>query len=77
MALILVFLSTFLPILIGTAASERPYSEWTDGYFVALGVEIAGPWLGYWMMAASSMTNIGMSLSISLSLSFFLSVCVC
>eukprot|EP00605_Chrysophyceae_sp_TOSAG23-4_P001384 GSChrysophyteH1.ASY1.ANO1.1504.1 assembled CDS len=60
MALILVFLSTFLPILIGTAASTRPYTEWTDGYFVALGVEIAGPWLGYWMMAASSMTNIGM-----------------
>ena len=60
MALILVFLSTFLPILIGTAASDRPYYEWTDGYFVALGVEIAGPWLGYWMMAASSMTNIGM-----------------
>jgi amino acid transporter len=60
MALLLVFLSTFLPILIGTGASDRPYTDWTGGFFVAVSIEIAGPWLGYWMILASSMTSIGM-----------------
>ena len=32
MAVLLVFLSTFLPILVGTGASDKPWDEWTDGY---------------------------------------------
>jgi amino acid transporter len=56
----LVFFSAFLPILIGTGASKAPWSEWTDGYFVTLGKEIVGPWLSYWLMLASALTNIGM-----------------
>lgn len=59
-AVLLVFLSAFLPILIGTGASEAPYTEWTDGYFVTLAKEIVGPWLSYWLMLASALTNIGM-----------------
>ena len=31
-----VFLSSFLPVLVGTGASPDPYTEWTDGYFVRL-----------------------------------------
>ena len=59
-AVLLVFLSAFLPILIGTGASAAPYTEWTDGYFVTLAKEIVGPWLSYWLMLASALTNIGM-----------------
>jgi amino acid transporter len=59
-AVLLVFFSAFLPILIGTGASKAPYSAWTDGYFVTLGGEIVGPWLSYWLMLASGLTNIGM-----------------
>lgn len=46
--------------MIGTGASDKPYSSWTDGYFVQLAKEIVGPWLGYWMMFASAISNIGM-----------------
>jgi len=60
LAVLLVFLATFLPVLIGTGASDRPYSEWRDGYFISLAVQIAGPWLGYWMLLASSMSNVAM-----------------
>mmetsp|Transcript_5955 Transcript_5955/g.8361 ORF Transcript_5955/g.8361 Transcript_5955/m.8361 type:complete len:627 (-) Transcript_5955:35-1915(-) len=56
----LVFLSLFLPVLIGTGASAAPYSEWTDGYFVHLAGEIVGPWLSYWLMFAATITNVGM-----------------
>lgn len=59
-AVLLVFFSAFLPILIGTGASTAPYSAWTDGYFVNLAREIVGPWLSYWLMLASGLTNIGM-----------------
>src|SRR5690348_13879472 len=59
-AVLLVFFSAFLPVLIGTGASSKPYSEWTDGYFITLGKEIVGPWLSYWMMLASALTNVGM-----------------
>lgn len=59
-AVLLVFFSAFLPILIGTGASSAPFSAWTDGYFIQLGREIVGPWLSYWMMLASALTNVGM-----------------
>ena len=115
-----VFLSLFIPVLIGTGASSAHYSEWTDGeflvfcvlcvyiwkysnnmkfspiygmyilflrlflsivelsnpffelrfivlsfctlgYFIQLSKEIVGPWLSYWLIAASALTNIGMA----------------
>lgn len=59
-AVLLVFFSAFLPVLIGTGASTAPFSEWTDGYFVSLAKEIVGPWLSYWLMLASALTNVGM-----------------
>ena len=60
LAVLLVFMSTFLPILVGTGAYEGDWSDWSDGFFITLGVEIVGPWLGYWMLLASTMTNVGM-----------------
>lgn len=59
-AVLLVFFSAFIPILIGTGASKAPFSEWTDGYFISLAKEIVGPWLSYWLMLGSALTNIGM-----------------
>ena len=32
----MVFLSCFIPVLVGTGISPDPYSEWSDGYFVRL-----------------------------------------
>jgi amino acid transporter len=60
LALVLVFVSLFFPVLIGTGASNAPYTEWTDGYFVQLAREIVGPWLAWWFMLAALLTNISM-----------------
>lgn len=60
LAIGLVFVTLFVPILIATGASDRPYTEWTDGYFVDLGRQIGGPWLSYWLMFGSAVSNIGM-----------------
>lgn len=54
-AVVLVFLSLLLPILVGVGASDnstQDFSEWTDGYFVGLAKSIVGEWLGVWMIAA-------------------------
>eukprot|EP01038_Epipyxis_sp_PR26KG_P008883 gene8883-11982_t len=59
-AVALVFLSLFVPILIGTGASSDSYSKWTDGYFVELAGVVVGPWLSYWLLFAAAITNIGM-----------------
>ena len=59
LAFAFVTLSAFFPVLIGLGASSKPYTEWTDGYFTALAVEIGGPWLGLWMLAAATISNIG------------------
>lgn len=59
-AVIMVFVSCFVPVLIGTGISSAPYTEWSDGYFIRLSFDTMGPWLGYWMMGAAAITNIGM-----------------
>jgi amino acid transporter len=60
LAILLVFITLLVPILVATGASDAPYDQWTDGYFVQLGREIGGPWLAYWLMFASALSNIGM-----------------
>ena len=59
-AVIMVFVSCFVPVLIGTGISSASYTEWSDGYFIRLSFDTMGPWLGYWMMGAAAITNIGM-----------------
>jgi hypothetical protein len=59
MAVGLVFISSFFPVLIGTGASPDPYTAWHDGYFTHLATEIVGPWLGYLFMFGAAVTNIG------------------
>jgi amino acid transporter len=59
-AVVLVALSLILPLVVAIGASALPYDQWADGSFAGIAMEIAGPWLGHWMMAASAVTNIGM-----------------
>lgn len=59
-AVILVSVSLFLPIFVGLGASTVPSDKWKDGSFTLIAANVAGPWLGFWMMAASAVTNIGL-----------------
>ena len=60
LAILIVFLSLFLPVLIGTGVDSNDYSSWHDGHFTYIAVKIGGPWLGSLLMFASSVTNIGL-----------------
>jgi amino acid transporter len=58
-AMLLVAVSIFLPILIGTAVSQDPYTAWTDGYFTKLGTDVGGVWLGVFIMVGATFSSIG------------------
>ena len=59
-AIILVVLSSFLPILVGTGAFQGSYRSWKAGYFETLAGQIVGPWLGYLMLFGAAISNVGM-----------------
>ena len=59
-AMILIVLSYFFPLLIGTGAVPLNRSLWTDGYFSDVAKIIGGAWLSYWLQAGAAMSNMGM-----------------
>ncbi|ESW28312.1 hypothetical protein PHAVU_003G276300 [Phaseolus vulgaris] len=59
-ALILVVLSYFFPLVIGTGAVPLNRELWTDGYFSDIAEIVGGVWLRWWLQAAAAMSNMGM-----------------
>ncbi|KAG2408942.1 polyamine transporter [Vigna angularis] len=59
-ALILVVLSYFFPLLIGTGVVPLNRELWTDGYFSDIAEIVGGVWLRWWLQAAAAMSNMGM-----------------
>ncbi|GFP89041.1 probable polyamine transporter at1g31830 [Phtheirospermum japonicum] len=61
-ALILVVVSYFFPLLIGTGASSVPLDRdlWSDGYFSDIAKILGGVWLRFWVQGASALSNMGM-----------------
>lgn len=59
-ALILVVVSYFFPLLMGTGAVPVNRGLWTDGYFSDLAKILGGVWLRWWIQAAAAMSNMGM-----------------
>ncbi|KAL3497999.1 hypothetical protein ACH5RR_040731 [Cinchona calisaya] len=59
-ALILVVLSYFFPLLVGTGALPLQRDLWTDGYFSDIAKMLGGVWLRWWIQGAAAMSNMGM-----------------
>ncbi|XP_027085487.1 probable polyamine transporter At1g31830 isoform X1 [Coffea arabica] len=59
-AVILVVVSYFIPLLVGTGAVPLQRDEWTDGYFSDIAKMLGGAWLRWWIQAAAAMSNMGM-----------------
>lgn len=58
--LILVVVSYFFPLLIGTGAIPLHRDEWSDGYFSEIANILGGVWLRFWVQGASAVSNMGM-----------------
>lgn len=59
-AVILVVVSYFFPLLVGTGALPLHRDEWTDGYFSNIAKMLGGVWLRWWIQGAAAMSNMGM-----------------
>ncbi|KAF3649340.1 Polyamine transporter PUT1 [Capsicum annuum] len=59
-AVILVVLSYFFPLLIGTGAIPLQRDLWTDGYFSDIAKILGGIWLRVWIQGAAAVSNMGM-----------------
>ena len=73
--LILVVLSYFFPILIGTSSVPINDELWTKGYFSEIAKILRGNSLRWWIHAASAMSNMGMFLA-EMSNDSFLLLCM-
>lgn len=59
-ALIMVVVSYFFPLLIGTGAVPLDRDAWNDGYFSDIAKIVGGVWLRFWVQGASAVSNMGM-----------------
>ncbi|KAG5589255.1 hypothetical protein H5410_039769 [Solanum commersonii] len=58
-AVILVVLSYFFPLLVGTGAVPLERDLWTDGYFSDIAKILGGVWLRWWIQGAAALSNMG------------------
>ncbi|KAF3630647.1 Polyamine transporter PUT1 [Capsicum annuum] len=57
---ILVVLSYFFPLLIGTRVVPLQHDVWNDGYFSYITKILGGVWLRCWVQGAADVSNMGM-----------------
>jgi len=60
LAIGLTVLGYLLPIMAALGGAETDQKDWDAGYFTVLANEIAGPWLGWWMVFAAAISNIAL-----------------
>ena len=60
LAVVMVWVGYFFPLLIALGASSAHQSEWVDGFFASISSEIVGPWLGAWTVFAAGISNIAL-----------------
>ena len=50
LALVVVVLSTALPLLVAVGATTFPFSDFTDGFFATVAESVVAKWLGAWVV---------------------------
>ena len=63
LSIFIIVVSYVLPILIGATASNIPYSEWRDGTFTQVGMQLGGDFLAGWIVIAAAISNVGLFLA--------------
>ena len=61
LALGMVMMCNVLTIAVGTATDRsRDWSAWHDGHFAEVAAWVGGDWLGWWVVGAAAVSNIGL-----------------
>lgn len=59
-AIVLVVITTALPLVIAVVGTSFAYSEYKDGFFSVVGEALVGKWLGVYIVFASVLSSVGM-----------------
>ena len=60
LSVVMVALSYILPLLAAIGATDSDQADWNAGYFTTAAIDIAGPWLGAWLIFAAAVSNIAL-----------------
>ena len=60
MSVAMVAASYILPLLAAIGAADSDQADWNAGYFTTAATNIAGPWLGAWLIFAAAVSNIAL-----------------
>ena len=60
MSVAMVAASYILPLLAAIGAADSDQQDWNAGYFTTAATDIAGPWLGAWLIFAAAVSNIAL-----------------
>lgn len=60
LAMVVVVLSSVLPLLVAVGATTFPFSEFDDGFFTTVAESVVGKWLGAWVVFSSAIASVGM-----------------
>ena len=56
-------LSSLVPMLAATAASDLRWGDYHNGAYVAVAEDLGGAWLGAWVVVSAAAANVGMFVS--------------
>jgi amino acid transporter len=60
LAVVLVFFTYMIPLLVAIGATDSYQADWVDGYLSYAARLIGGHWLGAWVVFAAGVSNVGM-----------------
>lgn len=55
--------ASIVPMLVATGASDRSWRDYSNGAYVDVARELAGPWLARWVVVAAASANVGLFVS--------------
>lgn len=60
LGLVITTVGYLLPLLVATGATDSTQEEWVDGNMATVAVQIAGPWLGGWVVFSAGISNLAL-----------------
>ena len=60
LGLVITTVGYLLPLLVATGATDSTQEEWVDGHMATVAVQIAGPWLGGWVVFSAGISNLAL-----------------
>ena len=58
--LVMTIVFYLVPLMVAVGATDYSQEEWVDGHMATVAVQIAGPWLGGWVVFSAGISNLAL-----------------